>query len=240
MDSSFYIGDAAGRAEGWENGRKKDFSCSDRKFAANVGIKFQTAEEFFLDQSPAAFDWGGFDPHSIVDAKEICEGGVESLSSDSQEMVLFVGYPAAGKSTFAKTHLIPKGYIHINRDTLKTQEKCQKVAASALDEGKSVVIDNTNGDPSVRKEYIFLAKDRGVPVRCFWFQTSFELAQHLNYFRERLTDGESHHVPRVGYATFKKYFQEPTLAEGFTQIKKINFVTHFSSEKAKEMFKMWV
>jgi bifunctional polynucleotide phosphatase/kinase len=38
--SSFYVGDAAGREDGWAPNKKKDFSCSDRKFAANIGIKY--------------------------------------------------------------------------------------------------------------------------------------------------------------------------------------------------------
>jgi hypothetical protein len=33
-----YVGDAAGRAKEWAPGKPKDFSCSDRKFAANLGI----------------------------------------------------------------------------------------------------------------------------------------------------------------------------------------------------------
>ena len=45
IDSSFYCGDAAGRKK--PNG-KKDFSCSDRLFAINVGVKFLTPEERFL------------------------------------------------------------------------------------------------------------------------------------------------------------------------------------------------
>ena len=42
LDKSFYCGDAAGRKK--PNG-KKDFSCSDRLFAINVGVKFFTPEE---------------------------------------------------------------------------------------------------------------------------------------------------------------------------------------------------
>lgn len=38
MDHSFYCGDAAGRVADPVNGRyKSDFSCGDRKFAANIG-----------------------------------------------------------------------------------------------------------------------------------------------------------------------------------------------------------
>jgi histidinol phosphatase-like enzyme len=36
MEKSFYVGDAAGR----KDGKKKDFSDTDLKFAANIGIPF--------------------------------------------------------------------------------------------------------------------------------------------------------------------------------------------------------
>ncbi len=47
MTNSFYCGDAAGRKK--LNG-KKDFSCSDRLFAINLGLTFYTPEERFLNK----------------------------------------------------------------------------------------------------------------------------------------------------------------------------------------------
>lgn len=58
--ASFYVGDAAGRPDGWKLKRKKDHSCSDRKFAHNVQIAFHTPEEFFLNENKATFQWRGF------------------------------------------------------------------------------------------------------------------------------------------------------------------------------------
>ena len=49
----------------------------------------------------------------------------------------------------------------MNQDTLKTKEKCVKVAREAIEEGKSVVVDNTNPAPDVRKLYLALAKEQG-------------------------------------------------------------------------------
>lgn len=43
-ENSFFVGDAAGRIKGWKKGAKCDFSCSDRKFAHNVGINFFTPD----------------------------------------------------------------------------------------------------------------------------------------------------------------------------------------------------
>eukprot|EP00026_Physarum_polycephalum_P007454 Phypoly_transcript_07514.p1 GENE.Phypoly_transcript_07514~~Phypoly_transcript_07514.p1 ORF type:complete len:353 (+),score=73.02 Phypoly_transcript_07514:542-1600(+) len=236
LEESIFVGDAAGRAAGWKENRKKDFSCSDRKFAKNIGIKFATPEEYFLNEPSAAFEWGSFEIASIPvsgDA-EITEGGEATLTTSSQEMVLFVGFPASGKSTLAKRYMIPKGYVHVNRDTLKTPAKCLKVAEDAISDGKSVVVDNTNPDKASRAAYIDLAKEAGIPVRCFRFEVDEKLAQHLNYFRERL--GISPHVPRIGYNMYKKKFQEPTLSEGFSEVKKIKFVKKFEHQDHEKLF----
>eukprot|EP00727_Mastigamoeba_balamuthi_P012198 m51a1_g7600 putative dna 3 phosphatase (486) ;mRNA; f:234084-236185 len=235
-----FVGDAAGRPERKDkagNKVKKDFSCSDRKFARNIGIDFKTPEEFFLGEAPEPFAADDFDPSAIPTNGEICEGGVATLTSEKQELVLFVGFPASGKSTLARTYMVPKGYAHVNRDTLKTQDKCLKFAKQALAEGKSVVVDNTNPAKDVRAQYIKAAKEAGVPVRCFRFNVDEQLAQHLNYFRERITNGASKHVPRIGYATYKKALQEPELSEGFSEIKRINFVANlFGSDDERASF----
>ena len=46
----------------------------------------------------------------------------------------------------------------IKKDVLKTKDKCLRVCRDSLQEGSSVVIDNTNPTADVRLEYISLAK----------------------------------------------------------------------------------
>ena len=48
--------------EGWKGKARKDHSCGDRKFADNIGIKFYTPEEFFLNEEATEFTWGPFNP----------------------------------------------------------------------------------------------------------------------------------------------------------------------------------
>ena len=74
----------------------------------------------------------------------------------------------------------PKGYVHINRDTLGSWQKCVAECAKVLSAGKSVVIDNTSPDKASRLRYIEVAHKHKVPVRSFQFMTSIAHAKHNN------------------------------------------------------------
>lgn len=235
---SVYVGDAAGRAKEWAPGKPKDFSCSDRKFAANLGVKFETPEEFFLGESPVKFDWMSIDPSGALKSEDDSVKKRE-YHSKSPEMVVMVGCPASGKSTFRKRYLESHGYVAVNRDTMGTMQKCVKAATEALKGGKSVVADNTNPSASARKDFIDTAKKQGVPCRCFVMNTPVEIAHHLNYVRQTQTDGKVRRIPDVGYNMYKKNFEPPSMAEGFSEIVNIDFVPTFDSEKDKDIFKQW-
>eukprot|EP01133_Synstelium_polycarpum_P004341 gene4341-5068_t len=228
VSKCMYIGDAAGRPAGWKAGYKADFASSDLGFALTSGIAFQTPEEFFLGEAKYAGPPGakGMIPDAPRTGDILVGGG--KITSKTQEMVINVGYAASGKSTFSQKHFVPAGYEWVNRDTLATPAKCMKAAKEALAAGKSVVIDNTNPTVAARKEYIDIAKAAGVPVRCFQFLTSIELAQHMNYYRER-TIGVKH-VPSIAYNIYKKNFKEPSLKEGFSEIKQVNFILNLKPE----------
>jgi len=232
-----YVGDAAGRPKGWKSGHPKDFSCGDRAFGNNIQVSFQTPEEYFLSESPVKFEWDSIDPNEVlknVKAPKVFK--TEEIVKSEQELVLFVGCPASGKSTFAKKHFVPSGYIHVNQDTLKTKEKCIKAAREAIGNGKSVVIDNTNPEPSTRSLYTSIAKENGISFRCFVFLTDVELAHHLNFYREKITKGAVRRVPDVGYNMFKSKFKEPTAGEGFAEIIKIDWSPDFTSEEHRTLF----
>ncbi|BFZ16485.1 hypothetical protein BsWGS_19524 [Bradybaena similaris] len=238
---SLYVGDAAGRAKNWASGKPKDFSCSDRMFAANVGVKFYTPEEFFFDEDPAPFQWGSIDAKDFLKKNPPVSklADKSNYASKTQEVVVMVGPPATGKSTFRKRYLEPHGYVPINRDTLKTMEKCLKVAEETIKSGKSIVADNTNSSVIARANFVKLAEDYGIPCRCIWMQTPIELAHHLNMFRQRQTKDEVRRVPDVGYNIFKKDFAEPTIKEGFTEIIKVNFTPRFDDKTDEELFQHW-
>lgn len=156
LSGSFFVGDAGGRVAslaktgGDVAATRKDFSCSDRNFAHNVGVDFKTPEEFFLGEEPRDFardfDLDSF-PYDEAAATAGAQGGLFEKVND-KDIVLFCGPPGAGKSTFYWNHLKPLGYERINQDTLKTRDRCLKVAQERLEDGDSVVIGWSRGIPT--------------------------------------------------------------------------------------------
>ncbi|XP_054720031.1 uncharacterized protein F21D5.5-like [Uloborus diversus] len=249
LDSCVYVGDAAGRPEKWAPKKKKDFSCADRLFALNVGIKFFTPEEFFLGEKPAPYKMPIFDPRNIgnVPLAVKCEPlpktelSSESIAASQSEVVVFVGFPAAGKSHFASFYLIPNGYVHINRDSLGSWQKCVSECTKALSKGLKVVIDNTNPDVESRARYIDCSKKFRVPCRCFHFVCSLEQARHNNIYRELSNPDEKHvGVNDMVLNGYKSKFKEPTLREGFTEIVNVNFVPKFKNKHEEKLFKRFL
>ena len=154
-------------------------------------------------------------------------------------MVVMVGRPASGKSTITKHYFIPNSYTQINRDTIGTQEKCLKAATSALKDGKSVVIDNTNPNKAARKPYVDLAAKHKVQCRCIYIDIPTELSHHLNFVRQNQTEGKIRRIPEVAYRTYEKNFEPPDKSEGFADVQKVGFIPIFQSEGDKKIFLQW-
>ncbi|KJE95844.1 polynucleotide kinase-3'-phosphatase [Capsaspora owczarzaki ATCC 30864] len=239
---ALYIGDAAGRAANWAPGRKKDFSDSDRKFALNLGIGFHTPEEFFFKHQPAPFKLAGSDPKEFVNAFKnlpLFTPTTASLTAPKQELIVMTGFPASGKSTFVRQKLVPAGYVHINRDTLGTWQKCVAATRDALRAGKSVVVDNTSPDTESRGRYVAEAKALGIPARAFVMNTTYEHALHNNAFREA-TDPTHEHVSRIGFNMYRSKYSDPTAAEGFTEVLRINFAPAFTDADLLRRYSQWM
>lgn len=237
MSKCLYVGDAAGRAKEWAPGKPKDFSCSDRMFAANLGIDFYTPEEFFLKEAAAPFDWRSMDPEMFLSKTK--KPVPAQYSSMNQELVVICGCPASGKSTFRRRYFEKHGYVVVNRDTMGTMDKCVKAAKEAIKNGKSVVSDNTNPSVAARKDFVQIATKAGVPCRCFIMKTPLELAHHLNLVRQNQTKGQVRRIPDVGYHVYKKNFETPTKTEGFSEIVDVDFVPKFDSSSDERLFKQW-
>ena len=133
----------------------------------------------------------------------------------------------------------PKGYVHVNRDTVGTWQKCVTECERAVKAGKSVVIDNTNPSVEARFRYIEVCKRLGVSFRCFYFTTSISHGRHNNRFRELTTTNDRYKkVSNIAFNTYKSHFIEPSTCEGFSEVVKIEFVpSDFPNEKLQVLYR---
>ena len=134
-------------------------SSVDHKFALNVGIKFYSPEEFFLNEpSTDSYDLGR-NPRTILEleSKEIVFE--DHFSAAQVIMIMAVGSPASGKSKFYTKHLKSRNFVHINRDITKTIPKCLALVRSSLRSNHSVYIDNTHPTKDSREVFISVAKE---------------------------------------------------------------------------------
>ncbi|KAL8930154.1 MAG: hypothetical protein Q9208_000771 [Pyrenodesmia sp. 3 TL-2023] len=257
LSSSFFVGDAGGRAA--RSGAKADHSCSDRNFAANVGIEFKTPEEFFLQEPPHPF-LRDFDPSLYLNLADSTSLDTDSIVIEKRnvlDIVLLCGSPGSGKSTFYWRYLQPLGYERVNQDTLKTvalilfptcdlttnvrqREKCLKVASNYLAEGVSVAIDNTNADREVRAVWIQLARKFQVPIRCVHFTASTRLCQHNDTVRaiaggaiagEPFNPEKRAILPHSAFSSFASRFKQPKVDEGFQDVVPLQFQVDQSPRK---------
>jgi D-glycero-D-manno-heptose 1,7-bisphosphate phosphatase len=146
-----------------------------------------------------------------------------------QKLVMFVGFPGSGKSTFYKENFIdlqPSGWHLVSKDLMGSNKNKQQAEQLEryLGIGMSVVLDNTNLSVEERALAIPIAKKHKVEVVVYWFTASFEECMERNNKRE----GKAK-VPAVAMYAMRKRFKEPDLSEGIDAIRKIEPVKIKSS-----------
>jgi len=129
----------------------------------NLKCPFYTPEEYFLGDAPENDVLGAFNPIDYIPVStknantflQTTSASLNSITSStcpkflslpiippssSPDIILFVGSPAAGKSSFYRNHLLPMGYSRINQDTLKTRDKCVAEATLLLQQNNPIVV----------------------------------------------------------------------------------------------------
>ncbi len=231
-NNSFYCGDAGAQLFRKINDieLKKDFSDTDLKFALNLNIKFMHRDEFIYGVAPT-----NYNIKYVEKLDSYCKpSSYVFKKSDKQEIILLCGLPGSGKSHFAKNTIVPSGITYVNMDTLKTAAKCVSATNSALKEGKSVVIDNTNVSVANRLIYINIAKKNNIDIRCLLFTCPLELCKHNSHYRNFVTEGVVSVIPTIAYNILNKKYVKPQLSDGFISIDEIEFC--FDNEEQKENY----
>ena len=202
----YYCGDALGRPN--------DHSDTDLKFGLNLGIPIFSPEQIFLNKEIN-------NNMSIKYPKLNMIRYNFNYKPAKKEMIIMIGYPASGKSTICNL-IQEKGFINniyykiINRDTLKTIDKCIKETQNALKYKMNVIIDNTNPSKENRKKFIDIEKEYGYKIIAIKMNTSRHESIHNNYYRSFIYGKEL--IPEIVYNIYDSKYQKPSIDENIDKI----------------------
>ena len=155
-----------------------------------------------------------------------------------KEIILFSGLPGSGKSSLCG-YYEDLGYKRINRDTIGGKiEDLGSFTRQHLNDGFSVIIDNTNCILEHRKIFLDIAKEFEIPIHCKWFSTSIVDCQ-INVLNRmwnkygrlflhpddlKTVSNDSNMLPITVLFAFEKKFVKPSVEEGFSSVEEIKFV----------------
>jgi predicted kinase len=153
----------------------------------------------------------GVAEHSLVRATAAARTGAE--------LVILVGLPGAGKTTFFRAHLAAS-HVHVSKDVLRASRqpvtRQAALIAEALAAGRSVVVDNTNASARERAGPIAEARRLGARVTGYFFDCAAAACEARNAGRE----GRAR-VPRVAILATARRLTRPTADEGFDEVRTV-------------------
>lgn len=128
------------------------------------------------------------------------------------ELIIFIGIPASGKSSFFKEKFFDT-HVRINLDMLKTRHREKELFHKCLELKQKVLIDNTNPTVNDRKKYILPAKENEYSVIGYYFSSKIKESLERNKNRE-----ENKRIPEAGVRSAHSRLQLPNLDEGFDEL----------------------
>lgn len=130
-----------------------------------------------------------------------------------RELIIFVGIPASGKSTFYDTHF-KETHLRINLDMLNTRNREWAIFEAAIKFKTAVVIDNTGITKKIRNKFLS-AVTREYKKIAYYFTTPPNVCFDRNSSRERV-------VPDVAMKGMLRDLSVPDFEEGFDEIHFVN------------------
>ena len=132
------------------------------------------------------------------------------------ECIILVGLQGAGKTTLYRQRFAAS-HAHLSMDLVPNARhksaRLLRELARALDDGRSVVVDNTNPTAEVRAPLIAAAVSRGAQVIGY----SVEATPGEALARNRMREGKAR-VPDVAIFSTARRLQRPRRSEGFARL----------------------
>ncbi|RLJ31732.1 putative kinase [Chryseobacterium sp. 7] len=132
------------------------------------------------------------------------------------EMIIFIGIPASGKSSFYK-ELFFNSHIRISMDLLNTRNKEGKLLQYCFETQSKMVVDNTNVTKEGRKKYIELALQNKYEIIGYYFDSNIQDCMERNKSRKDF-------INEIGIKAKYKELEKPLIEEGFSKIFNVKIV----------------
>jgi predicted kinase len=146
------------------------------------------------------------------------------------DLVIFVGLQASGKSTFFREQFAAT-HAHVSKDLFRNNRNPNRRQAqlieAALEQGSSVVVDNTNPTVRDRLTLIELGRKFGARIIGYYFESEVRRCVRRN---RRRTGKER--VPDVAIFATAKRLVAPSYSEGFDEL----FRVHITDDSTFEVY----
>ena len=227
LSNSFYVGDSAGR--------NNDSGDADIKFAINIGIKYYTPDEYY-DNCKIKITA----PVHPLDMVKTDRNPIDysCFETDTKKMIILVGPPSCGKSTWCKKEVF-KNFEIFDQDKYKIKLKMLNTVNKTLENNISVIIDKRNETDKDRKELIEIAEKHNTEVIIVWFDIPINLCKHLCAYREIMTGKEIPSIIISKYYSNNKENNKPNEVSNIKLIVK-NFDISELNIKNKEIFESFL
>ncbi len=129
-----------------------------------------------------------------------------------KKMILLIGIPGSGKSTFYD-NCLAADYARVNLDTLKTRRREAELIEACFTEGKDFCVDNTNLTKKERAKYITKAQANGWKVVGYFLKSVLKDC----IARNELRMGDAR-LPAKAVAAMSNRMELPSRDEGFDEL----------------------
>jgi DNA 3'-phosphatase len=199
-------------------------SEADLYFARNTNIRFVHTDMFFLGTPHKEFAKIEAKAHPLTEwVSKTATLSLPALKSSSKHLVIMVGSPASGKSYYSH-ELEKKGFLRINKDTMKVDKVMLKAFEKGIQSGQNIVVDNTNPTKEARAKWIAAAKNASYSVSIVWMNFPMPVVEFLDNYRIYKNKNQDTHVPAVAMRVYYKKLEAPTQDEcdNLMEVKTIN------------------